>query len=56
MLRNAYQPQICPGTAGIIIIIIIIIIIVIYSHQEMHMKSTNISMSSGDNKGQLRTR
>ena len=38
-----------------IIIIIIIIIIMIYSHQEMHIKSTNISISSADNKGQLRT-
>ena len=27
----------------------------IYSHQEMHIKSTNISISSADNKGQLRT-
>jgi len=31
------------------------IIIIIYSRQEMHIKSTNISTSSADNKGQLRT-
>jgi len=31
------------------------IIIMIYSHQEMHIKSTNISLSSADNKEQLRT-
>ena len=30
-------------------------IIIIYSHQEMHIKSRNISMASADNKGQLRT-
>jgi len=34
--------------------IIIIIIIMIYLHQEMHIKATNISMLSADNKGQLR--
>jgi len=28
-----------------------IIIIMIYSHQEMHIKSTNIPISSADNKG-----
>jgi len=33
----------------------IIIIIMTYSHQEMHIKSTNISVSSADNKRQLRT-
>jgi len=33
-----------------------IIILMIYSHQEMHAKLTNMSMSSADNKGQLRTR
>jgi len=33
----------------------IIIIIIIYSHQEMHIKSTNILISSADNKGQLWT-
>ena len=32
-----------------------IIIIMIYSHQIMHIKSTKISISSADNKGQLRT-
>jgi len=31
------------------------LIIIIYSHQEMHIKSTNISISSADNKWQLRT-
>jgi len=35
---------------------LIIIIISIYLHQEMHIKSTNISVSSADNKGQPRTR
>jgi len=33
---------------------IIIIIIMINSQQETHLKSTNISISSADNKGQLR--
>ena len=33
----------------------LIIIIIIYSHQEMYIKSTIISISSADNKGQLRT-
>jgi len=28
----------------------------IYSHQKMHIKSTNVSISSANNKGQLRTR
>ena len=28
----------------------------IYSHQQVRIKSTNISVSSADNKGQLRTR
>jgi len=32
---------------------IIIIIIMINSQQETHLKSTNISISSADNKGQL---
>ena len=33
---------------------IIIIIIMINSQQETHLKSTNISISPADNKGQLR--
>jgi len=32
------------------------IIIMIYSHQQVRIKSTNISVSSADKKGQLRTR
>jgi len=31
------------------------LVIMIYSHQELHINSTNILISSADNKGQLRT-